>query len=375
MRTILVAMVLVMAAILPNPVKAGDDLISTAATLAGIYQMTRDFARAPERPQNASVSYGNQLSTITRRVVIDEKYCSFQGAGDWWLKENIVETLRLRAKRSGIEVKAAGETFKDVTELQDQINNSGRYSVESRRRVPTNQMDGPEELFKIVANSSIGYRRNNINVRQGRNGVSLEYQQVEATIRLTVSPVGLKSGDYGQGYEGIGTVKKTIEFGFSGGNWSNYGGYRTQRDLDSAIFLDAASDAVDEVIAQMAADTQAINRQASQNKTTQVNPGSGSALGDQVSCEEPPVQPVLVSDPSTRGQVTLYGPTQKIPLWLSPEKTLYPGHIISYYDESGEHARYKVERINGQNVAVSVIKKENVTISRLVKMNVQYIMM
>jgi len=139
----------------------------------------------------------------TFRVVIDPAYTQAEGNYGGQIVSQFVAELQYQASLAGLEVVVAGENFDQTAELQDRIHDSGRYDPGLTGGVPRGKMRPPTTIYHLTLVADITY---------SREGFIFCYDQVAVTISSILNPSGVSSGSFARGAKAYSKVKHKIWF-------------------------------------------------------------------------------------------------------------------------------------------------------------------
>ena len=233
MKQVWLVLVVLLAAIVPLPGYGGERAIGQVG-------------------YSSEESSGYTRPEPSRIIELDADKMRFRGNGGYWLRDNLAAMIRSRAHEVGIEIAVSGRAFGDIAETQDRIHGSGRYSRSSRQRVPVGKMVAADEQFRLTGIASVSYKRRGGNLPLGRRSrLSINQNEIEASVRLVLEPVDITSGLNRYGYEAKGEASRK-DLRLAGRASSKYGNFsRSSSNVREEILQEAASNAVDELIRQI----------------------------------------------------------------------------------------------------------------------------
>ncbi len=129
------------------------------------------------------------------------------------------------AQSNRVDVEVWDGDFRTVTEAQDIINKSGRYSPETAKQVPIGQMHAPTDYYCITVDARV--KRINLGINLATKlfgGTDIQVgDHVTFSVSLNVQPWDIKTGRLKGGWIASGSAK-----GLDGVGVYNYRGWRGQ---------------------------------------------------------------------------------------------------------------------------------------------------
>lgn len=258
----------------------------------------------------------------TNHLEMRRVFVRFEFAGDSYrLNDWFPQYFQMKVVESGqVEIEAWDQDWDTVTEAQDRINDSGRYSKETRRQVPKGQMHAPTDYYQITVNSAVKRLNVGANVGgYGRSAGASVQDYVSLKLDLYVQPWDIRTGRLQPGWHASGSAK-----GLDGVNAYYSGGWRGQNfnvyisDIEKTLEGKAAKKAVEDFLKQFS-----------------------------------PTAPEITVESAT-GRLTLVTERgARIGINIVTGKELSWGSQIVFFDKKGNTiAKYRVVKIDGQNVSV-----------------------
>lgn len=264
MQKLLVCLVLVVATLMSQVVRASDDqtLQNIAAGLQ-VITFVRDLSR-DSKPvqanieQNQSVLANNQVSIdprYARRVIIDQSQMTISGRGKNILRDLMAARLSVVASNSGKVVVVIGPSdFGFTADLHDYVQESGRYSRDTTVQTPRGEWLAPTDIFKMNAFAQVDYDDRQLNggkCRGTRLGIDIKYSIATANVHLILRPVDMRYGVV-TGFEATGTVRKTVYYNVNGGASFGYAGASSnQVNPDEELLYQAMTQALAQLMSKM----------------------------------------------------------------------------------------------------------------------------
>ncbi len=160
----------------------------------------------------------NKKRIITRFEFAGDAY----GLHDWFPRYFQTKV----AQSNLVDVEVWGQDWDIVTDAQDKINLSRRYSQDTVKQVPVGKMHAPTNYYCVTVDAKV--KRINLNVNFATNlfgGTDVQVgDHVTFSVSLNVQPWDIKTGKLNGGWTVSGSAK-----GFDGVGVSNYRGWRGQR--------------------------------------------------------------------------------------------------------------------------------------------------
>lgn len=240
MLTLKVVLVLVLAisALMPIRVQAswlsklGENADGITNTLAAV-DMIKDLI--PSKSADTTViKVGDPLkvnSLYERRIVIDESQMSISGQYGGITHSYITAKLRSVMSASGKVLIVIGpRDFRFMAEIQDFVQDSGRYSAASSAQVARGQWLAPTDVVKMTGTAELVWQDKGLAV----DSRSVNYRKVRAVVHLILEPIDIRTGVVSASYEATGQTEKIITYNIGG--ISSATGGNTQNDEQELIY-------------------------------------------------------------------------------------------------------------------------------------------
>jgi hypothetical protein len=206
------------------------------------------------------------------RIEIDSRQMSFSGSGAYWLRDNLAAMLRVRIANTGLAgVAVTGRQYDQVTRTQDRIHGgparrlpASRYSAASRSQVPMNEMIAPTATFILTGRADIDRANASGGISINGYRVSHSGEQITATVGLFVEPVNAATGlNERRSYEVTASASRTVgaqtQISTRRSSWGSAtrgaagSRRRVETGVEDDLLMEAASRAVDQLLAQFQA--------------------------------------------------------------------------------------------------------------------------
>jgi len=242
---------------LPNALRKlpkEKDRVEFLSTHPATDSRTSRLQAAPAKEKSAGHVMATKPDPLSRRrIEIDADKITLEGNYGYYVREHLAAMLREACVDSGaVEVAVTGKQYDAVTVTQDRINESGRYSPESRQQVQRGKMVAPTDHYQVTGSANILYRNRGGSFYVSGQNVNLQRSEAKAVVKLVIEPLDIESGLNAHGYTVTGEVTKDLATNISGGSWGSYGsGNSSSYNIEQEIVEQAAEKAVGQFYAQL----------------------------------------------------------------------------------------------------------------------------